>query len=132
MKLEQWLALMRSAEPADRVEAADMLPEADISSEVVDMLLAALRDEDALVRTCAADTVGDIDAELVRTTILERIEEEKDDLARAHLLSSLGAMEHPEDMGLLVDNLKTSISPVIRLHAAYGLVMSSVRQAVKS
>lgn len=131
MKLERWLTLMGSAEPADRIEAADMLPEADISPEVVGALLAALQDEDALVRACAADTVGDIDAELVRTKILERIGVEDDDLARAYLLSSLGAMEHPEDMGILVGNLKASNSSVIRLHAAHGLAMSCVRQAVR-
>lgn len=132
MKLEQWLAQMKSADSSDRVDAADMLPEADISPEIVDALLAALEDGDALVRACAADTVGDLDAELVRTKILERIGVEKDDLARAYLLSSLGAMEHVEDIGLLVDHLKTSNVPIVRLQATHGLVMLSVRWAVKA
>lgn len=131
MKPGRWFALIKSTEPADRAEAADMLPEGKTSRQVVDALLVALDDEDALVRTCAADTIGEIDDERVRTSILERMGVETDDLVRAHLLSSLAAMNHPEDLAVLVTELNASKSSLVRLHAAYGLILSSLKQAMQ-
>src|SRR4051794_27121228 len=97
MNLDRWLVLMRSPEPADRVEAADTLPDSGASPEVTNLLMTALSDADPLVRTCAADTIGHIRTEDVRQRIRQCLVTENDSLAKAHLLSSLGAMENGED-----------------------------------
>lgn len=122
VKLERWLDLISSPESADRAEAADTLPDSGASPEVVSRLLTALSDADPLVRTCAADTLGEVKSEDVRQKILERPAVENDSLARAHLLSSLGAMENGDDLPLLSSAL-TSDEIQVRLHAAHGLLM---------
>jgi HEAT repeat protein len=105
MKLERWLSLINSPEPTDRAEAADALPDSGTNPEVVSHLLTALSDSDPVVRACAADTLGDVKSQVVRQGILERLAIESDSLAKAHLLSSLGAMENGEDLALLTSEL---------------------------
>jgi HEAT repeat protein len=120
---------MSSLESADRVEAADTLPDSGVSPEVVELLMMALSDTDPLVRACAADTIGQIRTEDVRQRIQQCLVVESDSLAKAYLLSSLGAMENAEDLPVLSSALSSS-EPLIRFHAAYGLLVSCTAQAV--
>lgn len=130
MDFDRWKTLITSAESADRSEAADLLPEAGPMNEVKELLFRALNDDDALVRTCAADTVGEIRSDDVRSRILQRLEIEHDDLTRSKLLSSLGAMECIRDIPLLTSEIETADSPGVRVHAAYGLLLSCAEHAL--
>lgn len=132
MDFDRWKALITSAESADRVEAADILPDSGPTREIKELLLGALADDYALVRTCAADTVGEIRSDDVRSRILQRLETERDDLTRSKLLSSLGAMENIRDIPLLASELEIAGSPVLRVHAAYGLLLSCTEHALRA
>lgn len=132
MDIDRWRKLIDSPEASDRSEAADVLPDGDITPDIVAQLLKVLADEDALARTCAADTLGDLPSESVRAALRARLEIEDDSLTRAYLLSSLGSMGNPEDAHLLNAALRPASDPMIRTHAAYGLLLSTMPPALQA
>lgn len=103
MKLDRWKKLISSDNPANRSHAADILPDGKKFGEVTTLLIKALHDEDALVRTCAADTLGLINSNRVRIALRTAYARETDDLVRNYIADSLGFVGTLSDLRMLVD-----------------------------
>ena len=132
MNFERWKTLMESPETLDRVDAADVLPDGDITAEVKTMLLNALNDQEELVRACASGTLGSIDDDEVRQALRAALREEVDNVAKGFIASSLGAIGHLEDITLLVEeSARTDVTgSYVRLHCAQAIVTLALRHSM--
>ena len=127
LTFKKWKRLITSAESADRSEAADRLPiGARNRDEAARILIGCLNDPCALVRTCAADTLGMLPTADVRAALRASLDREQDELTKAYILSSLGAVGTFDDVGRLVEALATETHPNIRIHAALGLAFCAL------
>ena len=122
MKYETWIKLLESEESADRVEAADHLPDVE-PRKIIPHLITCLHDEEPLVRTCAADSLGSFRTHDVRQALIEFISTESDQLALAYGLDSLGAIGTFEDIPLLLSHLVTNATPLTRINTMTGLLL---------
>lgn len=123
MNLENWKTLITSTIAGDRAHAADELPKMSKESEaeVIEMLLECLNDQDALVRTCAADSLGFFQTAKVHDALQKSVLTEIDELARAFALSSLGEQGKIEDVTTILDILKENHDPQVQIHGMCGL-----------
>lgn len=130
LTFNEWKALLKSLESADRSYAADNPPE-DSRREVVRLLIKCLSDPDELVRTCAADSLGMYPTTTVRKVLRIHIDREQDQLAKAYTVSSLGAVGTLDDIGRLAEVLSTDSDAQIQIHAALGLAFCSLCASVE-
>lgn len=124
MDLNEWNRLISSKVASDRSHAADDIPD-DISDDKLDgvvlRLLKCLEDPDALVRTCAADTLGMFPETRVRNRLRRSLKAETDPMAKSYIISSLGAVGDIADLTTLIEILKATRSKQMRQHTALGL-----------
>lgn len=130
MDYDTWKVLLNSAESADRSEAADVVPEGAESAQVVRDLANALGDPVPLVRTCAADTLGNFECDDARQALRAQLSAETDVLTRAYVLSSLAQIGQIRDLRLIIDALTSDAPGMIRAHAAYGLLELAIEQGI--
>jgi hypothetical protein len=131
VNFEDWKLLIRSQVSSDRSNAADELPEDGDDEEVVALLTKALFDEDELVRTCAAASLGDCNMESARQALREAVSKESDDLALGYVLGSLGMIGGIEDFEVLLSKLTAETSTRrIRIDSAEGIVHLALNNAV--
>jgi HEAT repeat protein len=121
MNFEKWKKLITSDEPSDRSYAADNTPYDGNQEEVASYLINCLGDPVGLVRTCAADSLREFDSDVVREELRAAIEIEKDNLARAYLFSSLGAVGSFGDLAVLGEAFDRESDPQVKIRAAEGL-----------
>ena len=131
LSFTEWKRLITSSESDDRSHAADQMPKGGPQKEIVRLLVECLNDEDALVRTCAADTLGMYPTEEARVALRAAIDREEDELAKAYALSSLGAVGTLQDIGRLVEALRTETDPRVRIDAALGLAFCALSESVE-
>ncbi len=122
MKFEEWKNLILSSDRSDRTDAADELPDDGDDEEVVVLLNQALQDDDELVRTCAAGSLGNCHTESARRALRAAIPGELDEIALGYMLGSLGMIGGPEDFESLVAKFTDqSSSRRVRLDSAEGI-----------
>lgn len=133
MNFEEWKKLLSSSEPGERSDAAEVLPDDGERREVAGLLLEALHDEDYLVRACAAETLGQIDLDEVRSALRSVLETEANALASGYIASSLGEIGELSDLKLLVDKSSSdAVSCWVKLHCAQGIAAIAVDHAAES
>ena len=131
MDFEEWKRLITSREPADRSDAADVIPDQAKPEEVVPYLITALQDPVELVRTCAADTLGSYHGDDVAKALRAALQKENDPLTKAYVLSSLGTVGELNDLPRFVEALQNETHPQIQVHAALGLAFCATSNAIK-
>jgi HEAT repeat protein len=119
-EFNDWKRRITSAEPSDRSDAADN-PPLRPRKEIVRCLIKALKDENSLVRTCTADSLGMHAVKPAREALRKALGQEDDELARAFMFSSLGAVGQLGDLERLTKELSAELSPLLSIHAALGL-----------
>lgn len=130
MKFDEWKRLIASADPSDRYDAADEIPEGASPEQLAPYLIACLQDESELVRAAAADTLGCFETNEVRLALQQAISKETDMLARAYLISSLGAVANIEDLATFQRTLSMETDQNVRVHSAEALAFCSTRIAM--
>lgn len=133
MDFASWKNMLSSSETLERSDAADSLPDDGEFTEIVQLLIGALHDADDLVRASAAETLGCLDSDDVRSALREALRTETDELPRGYVASSLGAMGHLPDLKLLVDEARSSdITAWRKLHCAQGIAILSLDYAIRT
>jgi HEAT repeat protein len=123
MNFVQWKKLLASEDSSDRSHAADILPDDGEDEDVAKLLVEALGDSDELVRTCAADSLGNIFLDTARRGLRARIAVETLDLPKAYMLCSLGLIGDDEDLEILVrEYLGKTTAQRVKRDAAEGLL----------
>ena len=128
---DEWKRLLKSAASHDRAHAADIIPKGP-RDEIVRMLIECLRDADALVRACAADSLGSLPTNEAVVALRNAAESEKDQLAKSYVYSSLGVIGSGQDVVRLATALDTEDSPQILVGAALGLLLCSQRIGIEN
>lgn len=119
MPFLEWRELIQSSNVDDRSIAANMLPEGGDDEEVVALLAAALGDADELVRTCAADSLGNCYLESAREALRKAAATEKSELALSYILVSLAIIGELHDIQLMLPYLHdSSTSHRLKVNAA--------------
>jgi HEAT repeat protein len=133
MTFDEWRSLISSPDAADRSHAANNLPDGEITPDVFLLLSRALEDEDALVRTCAVDSLGVINNEQARTALRTAFATETDSLTRSYIVDSLGFIGELRDLKLLVDNvLKEETDQRVSLTSAEAIAALALNYAEKT
>ena len=130
MNFETWKTLITSQDSADRVDAADQTPDAS-PNEFIPFLLECLNDSHPLVRTCAADTLGDFSDDHVREGLRNMVVVEEDELAKAYAIASLGEVGTMNDLKLLIRIFESNPSSTIRLRTAKGMFLCMYQLCVE-
>jgi HEAT repeat protein len=133
MKFQDWKDALKSPEASIRSDAADALPVDGEDEAVVALLARALSDEDELVRTCAADSLGHCHLESARSALRVAIATERQELPLAYMLCSLGMIGDPVDYTVLSSKLldKTSSTRII-IDSAEGIVHLALSNSVSA
>jgi hypothetical protein len=122
MKFEDWKNLMLSSDVSDRTDAADELPDDGDDEDVVALLNHALQDDDELVRTCAAGSLGNCCTKSARHALRAAIPSESDEIALGYMLGSLGMIGEEEDFETLVRRFTDQSLPRrVRINSAEGI-----------
>lgn len=127
--IAHWERQLRSPQSWDRCDAAEKPPRGN-RSRVVRGLIAALNDADSLVRTCAAESLSLIsDSDAVRKALRRRCQVERECLARAYAMSSLGRIGDLSDVAYLAGVIRRARNDHVRVHAVAGLILAARRMA---
>ena len=123
MDFESWITLVNSPNEGDRADAADDIPRGH-EAEVVDALLALLKDNSALVRACAADSLRFFpDRSEIMAALHTVLREDSDLLARAYAMSSIAEVSNLVGLADLMARWSVEQDPTLRLHAAAGAML---------
>lgn len=126
MKLKTWKKMIKSDDAGDRSDAAEELPDAP-DEEIVPDLINCLDDTDYMVRICAAESLGLFPTDEVKAALKRMVERETHDLPRSYALYSLGEIASVDDLGPLLESLKSDASPRARFYAARGILCFATR-----
>ena len=118
--------MIKSEDAGDRSDAAGELPDA-AEEEIVPDLIVCLDDTDYMVRTCAAESLGLFPTEKVKAALKRMVERESHDLPRSYALYALGEIASVEDLGPLLEALKSDASARARFDAARGILSFATR-----
>lgn len=131
MKFNEWKRLITSKEAYERSVAADEIPERTSPKRAIPYLIACLNDEDEMVRTCAADTLGFYREPAAREALRQALKVETDELTRAYLLSALGSIGTLEDLPLIARHVTGKANSLVEVHAAMGLTLLAQRKWIE-
>jgi hypothetical protein len=127
---EDWKRRLASGEAGERAGAATHLP-AGHDDEVVELLLATLRDPLATVRACAASALRRFkDEERIESALSAVVDRDADPLVRAYAMSSLAEMAGLRGYGQVVERWYRESHPRVKLHAAMGAMQGLQALAV--
>jgi hypothetical protein len=113
------------------MEAANS-PPADVAPlKTVPLLIRALNDEDELVRTCAADSLGEFLCDEARHALRARVRKERNALARGYALKSLGRIGALGDLAYICTELSSDSTEEGRNFGAHGLFLGVRRVAIE-
>ena len=121
MKFEEWKRKLSSKDRFDRYDAADSMPEAD-PDQIIPLLIQTLEDEDEMVRVAALETLGFLPDERVRQGLRSHLNKERNMLAYAFALESLGKVGDIEDFIFLLKLIKEEKDPRAHISSIFGLL----------
>ncbi|MBA3404524.1 MAG: hypothetical protein H0X17_00430 [Deltaproteobacteria bacterium] len=116
-----WLSDLNSEVSTERIDAIEHPPVDIDDDKVVSAVIPLLHDLDDLVRLCAAETLGLYADPNGLEALRIFVSRERDPLARAYGLSSIGLIGETKDIKLLVDGSSRGQHPQVRVHAYRGL-----------
>src|SRR5262245_38382493 len=117
---EEWTRRLDSDDPNARAEAAAHLPPGR-DDEVIERLLAALRDPRTAVRACAAYSLRRFkNEERIEEALSAAVDEDPDSRVRAYAMSSLAEMAGLRGYGQVFERWQRESDPRVKLHAAMG------------
>ena len=119
-ELRRWRRRLRSSDECTRWEAAEDPPDAP-AERIVPYLVEALDDPNELVRLCAAESLAWFPLPQARQAIRKFVANEKDCLAKAYGLSTLGCIAEFRDIAILSKYIKHNQPDFVRIHALLGL-----------
>jgi HEAT repeats len=133
MNFMEWKAALQSSVSYIRSDAAETTPDDGDDQEIVELLSFALTDPDPLVRTCAAESLGNCHMDTARSALRTAIANEKVELPMAFMLCSLGMIGEPIDYDVLTSRFAdNNNSQRIAISSAEGLVHLTVNNAITS
>jgi HEAT repeats len=131
MNFVAWKDALQSSDSYIRSHAAETTPDDGDDQEIVELLSIALTDFDSLVRTCAAESLGNCHVETARNALRTAIVNEKEELPMAYMLCSLGMIGQPIDYDVLVSKFADNNSPQrIAISSAEGLFHLTVNNTI--
>jgi len=131
MKINEWERLLQAKCWADRLEAVENPPKGNASRVVRGLIRALERDPHATVRTYAADLLTQVPmCDAARAALRRRCKREREYLARAYAMSSLGRVGDLSDAVYLLGAVRRARNDLVRVHAVAGALWT-VRRVAK-
>jgi HEAT repeat protein len=132
-ELVETVQRLNSPEPLTRAHAARQLGEqAEADEAVITCLLAALQDENLMVRAAAAESLGTTGSERAVAPLISRMRDRQEDRdVRSRTAEALGRLGASEAVDVLITALNDTVWH-IRLHAVQALAAIRDPAAVPS